>query len=69
MEKDRPPKPNSVTLSDEILEQIESEPGFINMMEESERAMREGRTVSNEEALRQLRADIQAERRRHRRRA
>jgi DnaJ-domain-containing protein 1 len=55
------------TYPNEILEQIESAPGFIRMMEESDRAEREGRFVPNEKALRKLRADIEAEPRSRRR--
>ena len=36
-----------------VLEAIESDPGFIRMMEQSEQAFREGRFVSHEEVVRQ----------------
>ncbi len=74
MGKHHQPKANPVklvggTYPDAILERIESEPGFIRMMEEFDRAEREGRFLSNEKVLRKLRADVEAERRSRRRRA
>jgi hypothetical protein len=51
------------TYPDEILEEIESDPGFVRMMEESDRAEREGRFVPHEEVVRRMQAKIEAERR------
>lgn len=42
------------SLSEKDLERIESDPGFQCMMEEGERAIREGRTVSHAEVLRRI---------------
>lgn len=41
---------------DAMFDAIERDPGFIAMMEESERAIREGRVTSHEEVKRMLRA-------------
>lgn len=39
-----------------MFDAIEQDPGFIRMMEESERAIREGRVTSHEDVKRMLRA-------------
>lgn len=41
---------------DAMFDHIESDPGFLKMMEESEKAFREGRFITHEEMKRQVRA-------------
>lgn len=47
-----------------MLDRIEQDPGFIKMMEESERDFREGRFVTQEELEEELRRDRKKKRRR-----
>ncbi len=46
----------ALAAQDAMFNAIERDPGFIRMMEESERAIREGRVTSHEEVKRMLRA-------------